>query len=81
MIYVYKTLSFLLLNIIVNMKKRKSTSSSLLAQGVLGAVLSAVMGARDPEQVNMLAKQAGEVCSYFFLELFFFKCLSIRNFY
>lgn len=53
----------------VNMRKikRKGTSSSLLAQGVLGAVLSAVMGARDPEQVNMLAKQAGEVRLYFSL--------------
>lgn len=34
-----------------------------IAQGVLGAVLGAVVGTRDPEQVNMLAKQAGEVCS------------------
>ncbi|XP_030747329.1 uncharacterized protein LOC115875902 isoform X2 [Sitophilus oryzae] len=29
-------------------------------QGVLAAVLSTVVGSRDPQQVNMLAKQAGE---------------------
>ncbi|XP_019865322.1 uncharacterized protein LOC109594544 isoform X2 [Aethina tumida] len=29
-------------------------------QGVLAAVLSAVVGGRDPEQVNAMAKQAGE---------------------
>ncbi|KAG5887368.1 hypothetical protein JTB14_018382 [Gonioctena quinquepunctata] len=29
-------------------------------QGILAAVLSAVVGARDPGQVNMMAKQAGE---------------------
>lgn len=34
-----------------------------IAQGILGAVLGAVVGTRDPQQVNMLAKQAGEVCS------------------
>ncbi|XP_022900889.1 uncharacterized protein [Onthophagus taurus] len=29
-------------------------------QGVLGAVLSTLVGTQDPEQVNMLAKQAGQ---------------------
>ncbi|GJQ64993.1 hypothetical protein Trydic_g7155 [Trypoxylus dichotomus] len=29
-------------------------------QGILGAVLSHLVGTQDPEQVNMLAKQAGE---------------------
>lgn len=32
-----------------------------LTQGILGAVLSHFVGTQDPEQVNMLAKQAGEV--------------------
>lgn len=35
-----------------------------IAQGILAAVLSAVVGTRDPEQVNSMAKQAGEVCNY-----------------
>lgn len=30
-------------------------------QGVLAAVLSTVLGTKDPEQVNSMAKQAGEV--------------------
>ena len=37
-------------------------------QGVLAAVLSTVLGTKDPEQVNSMAKQAGEVKQYdFFL--------------
>lgn len=32
-----------------------------LTQGILGAVLSHFVGTQDPQQVNMLAKQAGEV--------------------
>ncbi|XP_018571620.1 uncharacterized protein LOC108911227 isoform X1 [Anoplophora glabripennis] len=32
-------------------------------QGILAAVLGAVVGGRNPEQVNMLAKQAGEFIS------------------
>lgn len=32
-----------------------------LAQGILAAILSTVVGTRDPEQVNTMAKQAGEV--------------------
>lgn len=31
------------------------------AQGILAAVLSSVLGTRDPDQVNSMAKQAGEV--------------------
>lgn len=39
-----------------------STSTSLIiAQGILVAVMSAVLGSRDPDQVNSMAKQAGEV--------------------
>lgn len=32
-----------------------------LAQGILAALLSTFVGNRDPDQVNMMAKQAGEV--------------------
>lgn len=32
-----------------------------IAQGVLEAVVSAALGNRDPEQVNKIARQAGEV--------------------
>lgn len=32
-----------------------------LLQGILAAVLSGVLGTKDPEQVNTMAKQAGEV--------------------
>jgi hypothetical protein len=31
-----------------------------VAQGVLAAIITAVLGSRDPKQVNMLARQAGE---------------------
>lgn len=34
------------------------------AQGILAAVLSSVLGTRDPDQVNSMAKQAGEVNHY-----------------
>lgn len=30
-------------------------------QNILAAVLSGVLGAKDPDQVNTMAKQAGEV--------------------
>lgn len=30
-------------------------------QGILAAVISTVLGAKDPDQVNSMAKQAGEV--------------------
>ncbi|CAG9826738.1 unnamed protein product [Diabrotica balteata] len=40
---------------------KNGTSSSLnIAQGVLAAVVEAVVGDRDPEQVNKIARQAGE---------------------
>lgn len=32
-------------------------------QGILAAVLTGVLGAKDPDQVNTMAKQAGEVIS------------------
>ena len=32
-----------------------------LLQSVLAAVFSSVFGSKDPEQVNTMAKQAGEV--------------------
>lgn len=34
---------------------------SRLQQNILGAVLSSVLGTKDPDQVNSMAKQAGEV--------------------
>lgn len=48
-----------------------------LLQNVLAAVFSAMFGAKDPDQVNTMAKQAGEVrlpkfylykCKYFLLK-------------
>lgn len=38
-------------------------------QGILAAVLSAVLGTKDPDQVSTMAKQAGEV-SYFLVYSF-----------
>lgn len=38
----------------------------IFIQGILAAVLSGVLGAKDPEQVNTMAKQAGEVIFIFF---------------
>jgi len=35
------------------------------SQGVLAAVLSAVLGSKDPDQVATMAKQAGEVSAPF----------------
>lgn len=35
--------------------------ASRLLQGILAAVLSTVLGAKDPDQVASMAKQAGEV--------------------
>lgn len=37
---------------------------SCLPQGILAAVLGAVLGSKDPEQVSTMAKQAGEVSTY-----------------
>lgn len=36
-------------------------SLTFVTQGVLAAVLSGVLGNKDPDQVNTMAKQAGEV--------------------
>lgn len=36
---------------------------SLATQGILAAVLSGVLGSKDPEQITMMTKQAGEVMS------------------
>lgn len=43
-----------------------------LAQGILAAILSTVVGARDPEQVNTMAKQAGEVSLISLTKKFFY---------
>lgn len=45
----------------------KYTIARFWSQGVLTAVLSAVMGSKDPDQVSIMAKQAGEVVHTFFL--------------
>lgn len=42
------------------MVTEKGVASRLL-QGILAAVLSTVLGAKDPDQVASMAKQAGEV--------------------
>ena len=34
-----------------------------LSQNILAAVLTGMLGAKDPDQVNTMAKQAGEVTS------------------
>lgn len=36
----------------------------LSSQNVLAAVFTAMFGAKDPDQVNTMAKQAGEVCNH-----------------
>lgn len=41
-----------------------------LTQGILAAVLSTIFGSRDPNQVNAMAKQAGEVCSHHIKPIF-----------
>jgi hypothetical protein len=41
------------------------TNARFWSQGVLTAVLSAVMGSKDPDQVSTMAKQAGEVPTLF----------------
>lgn len=38
---------------------------SRLQQNILAAVLSSVLGTKDPDQVNSMAKQAGEVKEHF----------------
>lgn len=41
-----------------------------LTQGILAAILSTIFGSRDPNQVNAMAKQAGEVCSRYIKPIF-----------
>lgn len=57
-------------NVYKNIEKC-STLGICFTQGILAAVLSAVLGTRDPDQVATMAKQAGEVCSYIIVHILF----------